>query len=373
MAHIASGAAGRQQLRARRRSATWLYENAARQPHHRRQDRRRTTTDSTAQNGQVYFYVGDKTGGPAAPIDKAGLTGGHLFGFKVRTTFDDRSHHQVRRTDSHDLAAVRVRGHQHLRRYRTIAGGAQDRCGNRRRRAIAGRTRDRRSSGRKTAHGIRSIPTASTSSRRERPFIRAEPVSAVTALWRARLRRRQEPGAAAVPSSCCSTAAEGQQMFDNITVDTEGKMTLCEDRRQQRSPRRRSGSTIRPPGRSPRLTHHYPLASSTISSGSSAWPAPISSPRTRKSLGRYRHLQAFSATPASTCSSSTPSRTRKSARPGRGRPADGHAPVSGLAAALMGQRLFASAIFLEGIGGHPPGASFRCLRILQRRPVYRRR
>jgi len=56
------------------------YENLLANPH--TGDKTVVAVTDDGQNGQVYFYYGDKQSTGSA-IDKAGLTGGHLFGIKV--------------------------------------------------------------------------------------------------------------------------------------------------------------------------------------------------------------------------------------------------------------------------------------------------
>ncbi len=79
MAHIASGAeAGNSYELAS--LGNMAYENLLANPH--TGDKTVVAVTDDGQNGQVYFYYGDKQSTGSA-IDKAGLTGGHLFGIKV--------------------------------------------------------------------------------------------------------------------------------------------------------------------------------------------------------------------------------------------------------------------------------------------------
>lgn len=70
----------------------WLgkfaHENAVASPHSG--DRTVVAGLDDGQNGQVYFYVGDKKA-TGSDLDQAGLTGGHLFGLKVDELVDEQN------------------------------------------------------------------------------------------------------------------------------------------------------------------------------------------------------------------------------------------------------------------------------------------
>ena len=160
------------------------------------------------------------------PAERAGLTGGTLYGIKVPGSATEPGQH--RHSERHRLHSGESRRRQeHDRR--------SDRDGERR------RSGDRVAASRRTRRGIRSIRTTSTSRSRRASRRRASSTGSGSPI------RPTRPPAAG--STSCWTGPRpagrpsGLHMLDNITVDTRGNVMLEEDPGQPAVSRPRSGST----------------------------------------------------------------------------------------------------------------------------------
>jgi hypothetical protein len=188
-AHIASGPdAGKSYELAA--LGNMAYENLLANPHTGNKTVVAVTDDG--QNGQVYFYYGDKQSTGSA-IDKAGLTGGHLFGIKVAdfAATSDNAPNSTSPLGADEQSAFTL---VDLGNVSGMTGGSSTR---------RVKTRGSRVSCVPKAHGTRSIPTASTSSP-PTPSIRP-PSFGLRISSTPPIRRW------AAPSSCCSTVAKASR------------------------------------------------------------------------------------------------------------------------------------------------------------------
>ena len=163
------------------------------------------------QNGQVYFYAGDKKATGNA-VEQAGLTGGHLFGIHVTDLEGLTNNEFERRFPAWRRRTVDVHDGQSRRRER------HDRRSDRRRERSGRRDLVPASGRRRVGHG-QSQPLLLCDDQRLRP---AEPAVG------GGLHRRQQPGRGGTIKLLLN-GTEGQQMFDNITVNAQGKIILQED------------------------------------------------------------------------------------------------------------------------------------------------
>jgi Ca2+-binding RTX toxin-like protein len=208
LAHIASGAEAGNSY-----ELAWLgnmaYENLVANSH---------TGDKTVvgmmddgQNGQVYFYVGDKKATGNA-IDKAGLTGGHLFGLKVAdfAGSSDNAPNSTSPLGADDTSSFSL---VDLGDVSGMTGAQIDAASE-----LAG-----------VATFLRPEDGAwDTINPNRFYFVTTNAFNSPSQLWAVDFNDAANPAAGGTIKLLLN-GSEGQQMFDNITVDAQGKVTLLED------------------------------------------------------------------------------------------------------------------------------------------------
>jgi hypothetical protein len=163
------------------------------------------------QNGQVYFYAGDKKATGNA-IDQAGLTGGHLFGIHV-TDFEGAANNAP--SSSAPLGA------DETSTFTMIDLG--DVSGK------SGAEIDAASEAAGVTTFLRPEDGAwDTLNPNRFYFVTTNAINAPSQLWAVDFVDAKNPAAGGTIKLLLN-GTEGQQMFDNITVDADGKVVLCED------------------------------------------------------------------------------------------------------------------------------------------------
>ena len=164
------------------------------------------------QNGQVYFYAGDKKATGNA-IDQAGLTGGHLFGIHV-TEFEGATNNNAPNSSA-PLGAAETSN------FTMIDLGD-----------VSGKTGaeiDAASEAAGVTTFLRPEDGAwDTLNPNRFYFVTTNAFNAPSQLWAVDFVDAKNPAAGGTIKLLLN-GTEGQQMFDNITVDTDGKVVLCED------------------------------------------------------------------------------------------------------------------------------------------------
>jgi RTX calcium-binding nonapeptide repeat (4 copies) len=208
MAHIASGpdAGNSYEL-------AWLgnmaYENVVANPN---------TGDKTVvgmmddgQNGQVYFYFGDKKAAGNA-VEQAGLTGGHLFGIKVE---DFAGNNNNASNSTSPLGA------DQMSKFSLVDLGDVS--------GMTGAQIDQASESAGVASFLRPEDGAwDTISANRFYFVTTNAFDQPSQLWAVDFADASNPAAGGTIKLLLD-GSEGQQMLDNITVNEDGKLILCED------------------------------------------------------------------------------------------------------------------------------------------------
>lgn len=163
------------------------------------------------QNGQMYFYAGDKKATGSA-VDMAGLTGGHLFGIEV-DDFAGNSNNAPNSTaplgadDSSPFSMVDL-------------GDVSN---------MTGAQIDAASEAAGVASFLRPEDGAwDTINPNRFYFVTTNAFNSPSQLWAVDFTNAAHPELGGTIRLLLN-GSEGQQMFDNITVDTSGKVTLLED------------------------------------------------------------------------------------------------------------------------------------------------
>jgi hypothetical protein len=208
MAHIVGGAEDGNSY-----ELAWLgnmaYENVVANAHTGDKTVVAVTDDGT--NGQVYFYYGDKQATGNA-IDKAGLTGGHLFGIKV-DDFASTSNNAPNSTSP--LGADSQSGFS-LVNLGDVSG-------------MTGAQLDAASEAAGVASFLRPEDGAwDTLNANRFYFVTTNAFNAPSQLWAADFNDASNPASGGTIKLLLD-GSESQQMFDNITVDSSGRVTLLED------------------------------------------------------------------------------------------------------------------------------------------------
>ena len=164
------------------------------------------------QNGQVYFYAGDKKATGNA-IDQAGLTGGHLFGIHV-SEFEGASNNNAPNSSA-------PLGADEKSTFTMIDLGD-----------VSGMTGAQIDAASETA-GVTTFLRPEdgawdTLNPNRFYFVTTNAFNAPSQLWAADFVDVKNPAAGGTIKLLLN-GTEGQQMFDNITVDAQGHVVLCED------------------------------------------------------------------------------------------------------------------------------------------------
>jgi hypothetical protein len=207
-AHIASGpdAGNSYELAA---LGNMAYENLLANPH--TGDKTVVAVTDDGQNGQVYFYYGDKQSTGSA-IDKAGLTGGHLFGIKVAdfAATGDNAPNSTTPLGADEQSAFT------LFDLGDVSG-------------MTGAQLDLASENAGVASFLRPEDGAwDTINPNRFYFVTTNAFNSPSQLWAADFVDAANP-ALGGSIKLLLNGSEGQQMLDNIAVDGGGKVTLCED------------------------------------------------------------------------------------------------------------------------------------------------
>jgi len=164
------------------------------------------------QNGQVYFYAGDKKATGSA-IDQAGLTGGHLFGIHV-TEFEGAANNNAPNSSA-------PLGADEKSAFTMIDLGDVS--------GLTGAQLDAASEAAGVTTFLRPEDGAwDTLNPNRFYFVTTNAFNAPSQLWAADFNDASNPAAGGTIKLLLN-GTEGQQMFDNITVDAQGRVTLCED------------------------------------------------------------------------------------------------------------------------------------------------
>lgn len=156
------------------------------------------------QNGQVYFYIGNKTNA-GTEIDKAGLNNGKLFGIKVDGLVDESNTTALATGTRFTLADLGV--------VQNLTGAQLDAAS-------------------ETA-GVTSFlrpedGTWDPSNPRDFYFTTTNSFTGPSRLWRIRFDDPNNPEAGGTIEMLLD-GSEGQRMFDNLTIDRYGHILLQED------------------------------------------------------------------------------------------------------------------------------------------------
>jgi hypothetical protein len=169
-------------------------------------------------NGQVYFYAGDKKATGNA-IDQAGLTGGHLLGIHV-TEFEGVANNNAPNSfaplgaDNSSAFTMVDLG--------DVSGLTGAKIG-----GVDGI--DEKSEALGVTSFLRPEDGAwDTLNPNRFYFVTTNAFNAPSQLWAADFNDASNPSAGGTIKLLLN-GTEGQQMFDNITVDAQGRVTLCED------------------------------------------------------------------------------------------------------------------------------------------------
>jgi hypothetical protein len=163
------------------------------------------------QNGQVYFYAGDKKATGNA-LDQAGLTGGHLLGIHV-TEFEGAANNAPSNTAP---LGVDEKSTFTMVDLGDVSG-------------LTGAQIDAASEAAGVTTFLRPEDGAwDTLNPNRFYFVTTNAFNAPSQLWAADFNDASNPAAGGTIKLLLN-GSEGQQMFDNITVDAQGRVTLCED------------------------------------------------------------------------------------------------------------------------------------------------
>jgi RTX calcium-binding nonapeptide repeat (4 copies)/Bacterial protein of unknown function (DUF839) len=209
MAHIVGGAQDGNSY-----ELAWLgnmaYENLVANAHTGNKTVVAMTDDG--QNGQVYFYAGDKKATGNA-LDQAGLTGGHLFGIHV-TELEGATNNNEPNTAS-PLGADEKSAFTMLD-IGDVSG-------------LSGAQIDAASEAAGVTTFLRPEDGAwDTLNLNRFYFVTTDAFNAPSRLWAVDFNDASNPAAGGTIKLLLN-GTEGQQMFDNITVDAQGRVVLCED------------------------------------------------------------------------------------------------------------------------------------------------
>ena len=163
---------------------------------------------SVGLNNQVYFYVGEKQATGSA-LEMAGLTGGHLFGLKIAEMVDET-------TGANPLGADNAASFSLV-----DLGDVSDKTG-------AGLDADSEAAG--VTSFLRPEDGAwDTTNHNRFYFVTTDAFNQPTRLWAADFVDAAHPELGGEIKLLLDGTENGQQMFDNITVNRDGKLILCED------------------------------------------------------------------------------------------------------------------------------------------------
>ncbi|MGY3604978.1 MULTISPECIES: phytase [unclassified Bradyrhizobium] len=164
------------------------------------------------QNGQVYFYAGDKKATGNA-VEKAGLTGGHFFGIHV-SEFEGALNNNEPNTAS-------PLGTDEKSTFSMIDLGDVS--------GMTGAQIDAASEAAGVTSFLRPEDGAwDTLNPNRFYFVTTDAFNAPSRLWALDFNDASNPAAGGTIKLLLN-GTEGQQMFDNLTVDANGKIVLCED------------------------------------------------------------------------------------------------------------------------------------------------
>jgi len=164
------------------------------------------------QNGQVYFYVGDKKATGNA-VEKAGLTGGHLFGLQVSELMGA--------TNNDEPGTPSPLGADEKSAFNMIDLGDVS--------GMNGAQLDAASELAGVTSFLRPEDGAwDTLNPNRFYFVTTASINGPSRLWALDFTDAKDPAAGGTISLLLN-GTEGQKMFDNITVDAHGKLVLCED------------------------------------------------------------------------------------------------------------------------------------------------
>ncbi|TAI61913.1 calcium-binding protein [Bradyrhizobium sp. Leo170] len=164
------------------------------------------------QNGQVYFYAGDKKATGNA-VEKAGLTGGHFFGIHVNE-FEGTLNNNEPNTAS-------PLGTDEKSTFSMIDLGDVS--------GMTGAEIDAASEAAGVTSFLRPEDGAwDTLNPNRFYFVTTDAFNAPSRLWALDFNDSSNPAAGGTIKLLLN-GTEGQQMFDNMTVDANGKIVLCED------------------------------------------------------------------------------------------------------------------------------------------------
>ncbi|HMJ44013.1 MAG TPA: alkaline phosphatase PhoX [Pseudolabrys sp.] len=208
MAHIASGAEAGNSY-----ELAWMgnmaYENLVANAH--TGNKTVVSMMDDGQNGQVYFYVGDKQATGNA-VEKAGLTNGHLFGIHVD---------EFAGINNNAPSNTSPLGADAQSSFSLIDLGD-----------VSGKTGAQIDAASEAA-GVTSFLRPEdgawdTVNPNRFYFVTTNAFNAPSQLWAADFNDATNPAAGGTIKLLLD-GSEGQQMFDNVTVDSHGKVTLLED------------------------------------------------------------------------------------------------------------------------------------------------
>jgi hypothetical protein len=209
MAHIATGAEAGNSY-----ELAWMgnlaFENVVANAH--TGDKTVVAAMDDGTNGQVYFYVGDKKATGSA-IDKAGLTGGNLFGIHV-TELDGAS-------NNNESASASPLGADEKSLFTMVnLGDVSNKTGG---------ELDTMSEAQKVTTFLRPEDGAwDTLNPNRFYFVTTDAFNAPSRLWAVDFTDASNPAAGGTIKLLLN-GTEGQQMLDNITVNSQGKLILQED------------------------------------------------------------------------------------------------------------------------------------------------
>ncbi|MBX9647288.1 MAG: hypothetical protein K2X57_09565 [Xanthobacteraceae bacterium] len=209
MAHIAGGAQDGNSY-----ELAWLgnmaYENLVANSH--TGDKTVVAMMDDGQNGQVYFYAGDKKATGNA-IDQAGLTGGHLFGIHL-TELEGA-------TNNNEPNTASPLGTDEKSTFTMLDLGDVS--------GMTGAQIDAASEAAGVTSFLRPEDGAwDTLNPNRFYFVTTDAFNAPSRLWAADFNDARNPALGGTIKLLLN-GTEGQQMFDNISVDSHGRVTLCED------------------------------------------------------------------------------------------------------------------------------------------------
>lgn len=210
MAHIVGGAQDGNSY-----ELAWLgnmaYENVVANAH--TGDKTVVAMMDDGQNGQLYFYAGDKKATGNA-IDQAGLTGGHLFGIHV-AEFEGAT------LNNNEPNTASPLGADESSLFSMVDLGDVS--------GMTGAQIDAASEAAGVTTFLRPEDGAwDTLNPNRFYFVTTDAFNAPSRLWAVDFNDAKNPAAGGTIKLLLN-GTEGQQMLDNITVDSHGRVTLCED------------------------------------------------------------------------------------------------------------------------------------------------